>query len=518
MSGSQSLNGLRPNPGLTSRVVRGSLWNLGGQGVTMVATLIATPFVIRLLGAPSYGVLALVHVLIGYLSFADMGMGTASTRFGSVAHARGDDQGEATAIWSALVLAAVPATTVALLLTLGARPFVEQVLRLPMFLHQSAVIAVRLAALGFLCRAIAGVLNTPAMVRLRMDLIVLITAGTATGQILLVPVVLALGGGMTGAVVVVAGAALATALLHAVTGMQLLPPLRRPHISGDLLKPLARFGGALVVSTIAAAILANLEKLILPRYASVQALAFYSVAFTLAYMLTQLPVALLQSLIPAFSQLQVHPDQTALELLYRRALRGMMYWALPGAVFICAVARPFFTVWAGPEFGRESTLPLYLLMGGVVCEILAYVPYALLITLGRTDLIARCQLSLVIPYLIGSALLIHQFGAAGAAVAWSLRAVASAFLFSRFARRSSGFAFAPWPDNKRTFAIAVAILVVPVTLVALLTSSMTVRIGVVLAAVALYGMLTLTRVLTEDERAALRRMIPFGPWNRETPA
>jgi O-antigen/teichoic acid export membrane protein len=518
MSGSQSLNGLRPNPGLTSRVVRGSLWNLGGQGVTMVATLIATPFVIRLLGAPSYGVLALVHVLIGYLSFADMGMGTASTRFGSVAHARGDDQGEATAIWSALVLAAVPAMTVALLLTLGARPFVEQVLRLPTFLHESAVITVRLAALGFLCRAIAGVLNTPAMVRLRMDLIVLITAGTATGQILLVPVVLALGGGLTGAVVVVAGAALATALLHAVTGMQLLPPLRRPHISSDLMKPLARFGGALVVSTIAAAILANLEKLILPRYASVQALAFYSVAFTLAYMLTQLPVALLQSLIPAFSQLQVHPDQTALELLYRRALRGMMYWALPGAVFICAVARPFFTVWAGPEFGRESTLPLYLLMGGVVCEILAYVPYALLITLGRTDLIARCQLSLVIPYLIGSALLIHQFGAAGAAVAWSLRALASAFLFSRFARSSSGFAFAPWPDNKRTFAIAVAILVVPVTLVALLTSSMTVRIGVVLAAVALYGMLTLTRVLTEDERAALRRMIPFGPWNRETPA
>src|SRR5882672_3597599 len=127
MSGSQPLNGLRPNPGITSRVVRGSLWNLGGQGVTMLATLVATPFVIRLLGAPGYGVLALVHVLIGYLSFADMGMGTASTRFGSVAHARGDDQGEATAIWSALALAAVPATTVALLLALGARPFVEQV-------------------------------------------------------------------------------------------------------------------------------------------------------------------------------------------------------------------------------------------------------------------------------------------------------------------------------------------------------------------------------------------------------
>src|SRR5882757_6872367 len=124
MSDPQSSNGPRPGHGLTSRVVHGSLLNLIGQGVTMLATLAATPFVIRLLGPPGYGVLALVHVLIGYLSFADMGMGTASTRFGSVAHAQGNDQGEATAIWSALALAAVPATTIALALALGARPFV----------------------------------------------------------------------------------------------------------------------------------------------------------------------------------------------------------------------------------------------------------------------------------------------------------------------------------------------------------------------------------------------------------
>src|SRR6267378_1205012 len=75
-----------PVPGLTSRVVRGSIWHLTGQGVTMLAT----PFVIRLLGPQQYGIVAFVNVLIGYLSFADMGMGTASTRFGALAHARGD--------------------------------------------------------------------------------------------------------------------------------------------------------------------------------------------------------------------------------------------------------------------------------------------------------------------------------------------------------------------------------------------------------------------------------------------
>src|SRR2546429_9020696 len=92
--------------GLTSKVVRGSAWSVGGQGVTLLASLVATPFVIRLLGPEGYGVLALINVLIGYLAFTDLGMGTASTRFGADAHARDDDgDAEAAVIWTSLWLA-----------------------------------------------------------------------------------------------------------------------------------------------------------------------------------------------------------------------------------------------------------------------------------------------------------------------------------------------------------------------------------------------------------------------------
>src|SRR4051794_16536129 len=358
--------------GLTSRVVHGSLLQFGGQAITMLATFIATPFTIRLLGAASYGILTFVQVLIGYFSVADLGMGTASTRFGSVAHARGDDEEEATVIWSALLLAVVPAAAIALIWALGARPLVERGLRLPLYLHAPAIICMRIAAVGFLMRAIVGVLNTPALVRIRMDLVVIVVSGTATAQIILVPIVVYFGGGLPGAVAVVAGAAVASALLYAIISLRLLPQLRRPRISGALLRQLVAFGAAMMVSLIATAFLGQSEKLLMPRYASVEALAYYSVAYTLAYMLTQLPVATMQSLVPAFSQLHVNPDRRDLERLYRRALHAMLFWALPGATFICIAARPFFTLWAGPQFGRESTLPLYLLIAGVVCETLAF--------------------------------------------------------------------------------------------------------------------------------------------------
>ena len=67
--------------GMTTRVARGTLWTLVGHGAVMVASLVATPFTIRMLGPESYGVLALVNVLVGYLAFTDVGMGLTATRF-----------------------------------------------------------------------------------------------------------------------------------------------------------------------------------------------------------------------------------------------------------------------------------------------------------------------------------------------------------------------------------------------------------------------------------------------------
>ncbi len=61
-----------------------------GQAASLGAALIATPFVLRLLGPAQYGFLALMTLLLTYLVLADLGMGMASTRFAADALARGD--------------------------------------------------------------------------------------------------------------------------------------------------------------------------------------------------------------------------------------------------------------------------------------------------------------------------------------------------------------------------------------------------------------------------------------------
>ena len=467
----------------------------------MVATLIATPFVIRLLGPERYGVLALINVMIGYLSFADLGMGWASTRFASEAHSKGDDKREAATVWTALLLAAGPALLVALTLALGARPLIVNLLRLPAYLQEPAILAMRFAALGFVCRALALILNTPEIVRLRMDLLALINIGTLVIQIFLIPVVLYLGGGLVEAAAIIAGASVVCALLHFVVGTRLLPDLRRPQIESSLLKPLSKFGLGVMLSSLTAMLFSHADKFFITRFASIRALAYYSVAFNFSILLAQVPLVLAQTLLPAFSQLQAHPERTALHELYGRALRGTLFWVVPAAVFLCVIARPFFTRWAGPDFGRESTLPFYLLAVGLIFEVIVYVPHTLLMAVGRSDIVARSQFAVLIPYLIGSAIAIRWYGAVGAAAAWSLRAMVLALVFAFLVKRVCGLSFSPLPKNGAGYFATLAVLLIPVVLVYWLTPAAIPRIAVALVALGAYSSLILGRFLTSEERS-----------------
>src|SRR5205085_238251 len=267
---------------------------------TLMVSFVATPLVIRLLGTEAYGVLTLVNLLIGYLAFADLGMGTASTRFGAAAHACGDDAEEASVIWTALVIGLFPTTLIALLFAAMAGLLVERGLHLPPHLQATATTALQLAALGFIARCVAGVFNTPQLTRLRLKLNAVINTVCNALQIALVPVALLVRRDVVVAVAVIASVNVIAAASHARYAHGLLPELRHPRLRAELIKPLARFGGALVVTSLAALVIVNAEKALLTRFAGVTALAHYSVAATLAGVLGIAPLALTQALVPAF--------------------------------------------------------------------------------------------------------------------------------------------------------------------------------------------------------------------------
>jgi O-antigen/teichoic acid export membrane protein len=419
--------------------------------------MVATPFVIRELGSRQYGALALLNTVFAYMTFTDFGLGIASTRLASKAYGSRDGQAEADAIWTCLVLTAVPSLTTCLLLAPLAPWLLSEILRVPVEIQKSATLALRILPLAIMGRNLCSILNTSQSIRLRMRSYTLITCGSSLLQICGLPVVIRLGGRLPAAAGVISAAWLAPAMLHFFWSIKLVPALRRFHFRRQFVRPAFFFGKDVTLLVIVTAVLTHSEKLLLTRFASVTSLAHYAVAFNLASLLMNGATALNQWLLPAFSRLATPENQPERQKLYTQALRMTLFWIPPAMIFLGIGARPLLRLWAGSEYADESALQLRILLFGFAAATVAFNAQTVLVAGGRSSTIARNYLFELVPYLIGAALLTRWLYSTGAAIAWSLRNLIDllhiiatsrtqiAVPFSPFAGRSWHYAFSLSP-------------------------------------------------------------------------
>jgi O-antigen/teichoic acid export membrane protein len=486
-----------PTAGMTTKVVKGSLWTLAGQIAPLGVSIITTPFVIRMLGAESYGVLILVGLIPTYLAFADLGMGLASTKFASEAYAESDGEKEARIVRTAALIALGCSLPIAFLLFISSFEIIE-LFNVPEHLHAEASLALKLAAITFVVNFLNNILNSPQLARLRMDLNTLVTSGFRIVGLLLTPFAVYYYGiiGGVGALLI---AALMTLTGHLIVSGSLLRQIRGLSFEREHFRALIRVGGAFATAGIAAVILANSEKLILTGVVSVQTLAYYSVAFTFANMTTLFTGAMAQSLIPAFSQLTSPDRSSQLNNLYARCVRLNVLGLLPLIAILIVIARPFFSAWAGNDFGVNSTPPFYILVVGLFFNLNTYVAGSLLMASGRTDLYAKAFWIQLVPYLAAVFVLTSYFGAVGAALAWSLRVVFESFAFHWMAK-SVGNIDLRALGRLRNYAFALGLILPPVLVTLLLEARILLHFIVLFISILLYAAFTWRALLAREEK------------------
>ena len=498
---------LDTSPGLTAGVALGAVWTMAGQGVSVLALLVSTPFVLRLLGQEGYAIFMIVNALIAYISCAEFGMGTASTRFAADAFGRCDADGESNAIWTSLIIVMIPATVAAVAVTIAAQPIVERVLNIPFGWRDSAILGLRIAGLGFVFRCISSVLNTLAIVRLRMDIYTSVTAGTAVFQAVALPVALYFRAGVVTATLVVAAANLLALVLHLFFACKLQPAVMKPHISYHIAKKLLRFGAGVFISALAASCLLNTEKLFLARLSSLSTVAHYSVAATLAGLLGVAPAAIIQSLLPAFGRLQATSNKNALQKLYTRAIRGNLLWLCPAIAMLVVSAKWFLVYWAGYDYGIGALAPFYILLLGFAFNTFALVPYTLLMALGRSDLVARIHLAELLPYLVCAAILVWQFGAVGAAIGYTLRLGTDAVLFYWNANRIVRCSVDDIIENKRSYGLSLGLILIPSFAAVFWRENVPLLVAGTIFCLVAFAVVTWIKVFTDEERQGILTLI-----------
>src|SRR5438876_4935713 len=191
---------------LHADIARGSAWSLATQLAVLVLTFVATPFLIRGLSPERFGAFVLIQLILGFLAVNDAGMGDASTRFASAAHAANDDVKEARVVWTAFSLSAIATAGSGVVLLLLAPLLVTGVV--PEYLRPEATVAMDLAILVLAARAFAGVLKSPQIARLRLDIFSVIGGGAIAAPTAVLPIAVALDSSLDTAVFVLAVAAI----------------------------------------------------------------------------------------------------------------------------------------------------------------------------------------------------------------------------------------------------------------------------------------------------------------------
>ncbi len=482
---------------MTQRVVKGSIWSLAGQVAPTAVSFITTPFIIRLLGSESYGVLILVGLIPSYLGFADFGMSLASTKFGSEAYSRGRPEKEAGIIRLAALIALISVLAFTIPVIAGSYWIVTW-LNVPEIWRGQASIALKITTAALVFTVLSTVLNSPQLARLRMDLNTLINAVPRIFMSVCILAVFAFGGNLVQAVVVILIAAVLTFAGHVFFSGRLLPQLYGTWLDRETLRPLLKFGIGWVVACVAAVLLVNLEKITLSRLVSVTSLAHYSVAFTLATMATLFAGAMMQSLVPAFAQLLAPEKRVEFDTLFSRGIRLNIIWLLPAVTCLFVIARPFFTIWAGEEFGRESTFPFYFLLAGLFFNIVAYIPHSAITAFGHTAVFAKLYWIELAIYAVLVYWLIGAYGITGAAAAWSLRVTVDTLVIIWLSKRYAGIKFR-FLDHYGGFLLGAAVLVPPIVYTAIYGFS-SVLVVLTLASLSSYAIVVWKFIANADER------------------
>jgi O-antigen/teichoic acid export membrane protein len=415
---------------ITGSVIRTALRrnlaaNFAAQIWTVVLSLAFVPVFLHLLGAEGYGLVGLAVSLQAVLAVLDLGLATTANREFSRTGGRGTDTatgpimlrsleviyfGMGLLIAGGLVLAApwisehwirsgdTPSATVRTSLALFG---VATGLRWPVGLYSGV--------LSGLERQVP--LNAVVMARSALR-----TAGAALVLILVSRTVEAYFAWL---VVVSCLEVIATAWLA--WRSQPAGSLAAARFDPAGLRSYWAFSGELTLVSLFAAVLKQLDKVVIARFAPLAALGHYSVASTLSSGLLLCATPVFAAVFPRFTATLARGEAGDTASIYHRAARLVAMLVSPAAAVLMLFPGPVLSAWTrSPAATAGASGALAVLAVAMLLNACMQVPYALLLAAGYTRIslwINGLGVLVVVPLMV---VLVREYGIVGGGVAWAV--------------------------------------------------------------------------------------------------
>jgi len=420
-----------------------TVYNLFGTVVPIAVSLVTIPLYIEMIGESRYGVLAIAWLLLGYFGLFDLGLGRATAqRIASLANDKTKERSET--FWTALAINSALGLIGALIMWPVALYFFGNHFSVDTELKPEILEAVPWLALAVPVATMSGVLSgTLQGLSKFLELNLISVMGSVFLQVIPLSVAVMYGPDLTWLI----PATIITRLcVAAILFQRCYSRILSGHpfkVSKALSGKLLQFGGWVTISSVIGPMMVILDRFVIGAQLGARYVTFYTVPFQLAERTNVIPNALSSAMFPRLAQTGLGEAGKALA---DKALRSLATIITPLLLVGVFSIHWFLGLWIGQEFASKASFVGQILLLGFWANAIAKIPHALLQAAGRPDIVAKCHLVELVPYFLLLYFGLEYLGIAGAAIAFSVRALAdSIFLlyWAKILKRSLKFLLTP---------------------------------------------------------------------------
>ncbi len=430
--------GKREQDGLHA-VAGQTLWNLLGMISPLVVALVAIPILLKDLGEERFGMLGIIGLLIGYLSVFDLGIGQAQAYWISDARGRGETELLPRLFQTSLLIIFLLGILLGLGIWFGAEPLGSRFLKVSPEMMPEMILSMKYAAFAIPLAILAPCLVATLEAFQEFRLINLLRIPTSASYFLAPLCVLPFTEGLPPVILAMAVGRLFETLAFGSGCLRRIPGVFSGWLfSKQLCGKLLGYGGWMTLTNILAPLMIHGDRFILGSTKNLSEVAFYVTPAEFVIRLLVLPRALVTVLFPNLTIRFSQKRSGAGELLLQC---GSLLAALLGG--LCVALMLFgpwaLSLWLGKDFSdfaAECGPVLRWLSLGMFFLGLTYLPQFSIQAAGKPKWTALLFLAEVPLYLYLARQGAQNGGAAGIAMAWSLRCAIDFFAMSLLATKA----------------------------------------------------------------------------------
>jgi len=392
--------------------------NLFGSAWIAVLTVIITPLQVQLLGIEAYGLVGLIAVLQVVLGACDLGLSATLTQ--RVAADRDKNSTGASALVnSAATLYWGLALGIAVVLWCNADWIAAHWLKPSSLAPTTVTLGIRIIALYLALRWPVAFYTGLISGLQRLDVLNLIKSSVVSLRLLGGILLLLAFPNLIVFLVWFAVSAVLELVAYAVAAHRLMPELSPvPTFSWTALKSVWKFSAAMSLLAVLSMLLTQVDRLMISKFLSLEALGYYSLAYNTAMAISLLQSAINSAAFPALSG--SHGGDRSDELLarYNKTSQLMGYVVACPCLILIFFGHDILRWWIGLPAANGASVAMAILTFGFFLNAMVSNAYIAAVACGKPALPLKVNLAGAVLYLPALYWLIQNFGINGAAFCW----------------------------------------------------------------------------------------------------